>query len=80
MSRLRAFTMPKWGIEMQEGRISEWSIQEGAPVAKGQTIVTIESDKIVNEVQAEFDTRFVRLIGAPGETYPVGALLGVMAS
>ncbi len=80
MSKLRAFTMPKWGIEMTEGTISEWSIREGEPVSQGQTIALIESDKIVNEVQAEFDTRFVRLIAKTGEPYPVGTLLAVMAS
>lgn len=70
--------MPKWGIEMTEGVISEWSIRAGEPVARGATIALIESDKIVNEVQAEFDTRFVRLIAQTGEPYPVGALLAVM--
>jgi len=80
LSTLRAFTMPKWGIEMTEGTISEWSIQEGDRVSPGQTIALIESDKIVNEVQAEFETQFVRLIAVAGESYPVGALLAVMAS
>jgi pyruvate dehydrogenase E2 component (dihydrolipoamide acetyltransferase) len=79
LSILRAFTMPKWGIEMTEGTISEWSISEGDAVAQGQTIALIESDKIVNEVQAEFDTRFVRLIATAGESYSVGELLAVMA-
>ncbi|HUI60874.1 MAG TPA: dihydrolipoamide acetyltransferase family protein [Steroidobacteraceae bacterium] len=79
MSTLRAFTMPKWGIEMLEGTIGEWSVREGEPVTKGQLIVSIETDKIVNEVQAEFDSVFVRVLAQTGETYPVGALLGVMA-
>ena len=64
---------------MTEGTISEWSIQEGDRVSPGQTIALIESDKIVNEVQAEFETQFVRLIAVAGESYPVGALLAVMA-
>jgi pyruvate dehydrogenase E2 component (dihydrolipoamide acetyltransferase) len=80
LSTLRAFTMPKWGIEMTEGTISEWSINQGDWVSPGQIIALIESDKIVNEVQAEHETRFVRLIAVPGETYPVGALLAVTAS
>lgn len=79
MSKLRAFTMPKWGIEMLEGTISEWNIAAGEAVAKGQTIAQIETDKIVNELVVEYDATVARLIGEVGETYPVGALLGVMA-
>jgi len=76
---MRAFTMPKWGIEMVEGTISEWSVKEGDPVVKGQTIVLIETDKVVNEVEAEFDTKFVRITASAGEVCRVGALLAVMA-
>jgi pyruvate dehydrogenase E2 component (dihydrolipoamide acetyltransferase) len=79
VTKLRAFTMPKWGIEMVEGTISEWSVKEGEPVAKGQTIVLIETDKIVNEVEAETEARFVRIVATPGSTMPVGALLAVTA-
>jgi pyruvate dehydrogenase E2 component (dihydrolipoamide acetyltransferase) len=80
MSTLRAFTMPKWGIEMVEGTVAEWNIQEGDRVTKGQVVAQIETDKIVNEIQSEFDAIFVRLVAKAGEVYPVGALLGVMAS
>jgi pyruvate dehydrogenase E2 component (dihydrolipoamide acetyltransferase) len=79
MSTLRAFTMPKWGIEMLEGTVAEWNIQEGDRVTKGQVVAQIETDKIVNEIQSEFDAIFVRLVAKAGEVYPVGALLGVMA-
>src|SRR5579859_256376 len=69
--------MPKWGIEMVEGTIGEWNVKVGEPVVKGQVIAQIETDKIVNEVEIEYDTRFVRLIAEPGQTYAVGALLAV---
>ena len=80
MSTLRAFTMPKWGIEMTEGTLAEWNILEGERVAKGQVIAQIETDKIVNEVQAESEVTFVRLLATPGDVYPVGALLAVTAN
>ena len=71
--------MPKWGIEMTEGRIAEWRVEEGKPFPQGTILTAIETDKITNEVEAESEGRFARIIGAPGETYPVGALLAVLA-
>ncbi|WP_395622831.1 2-oxo acid dehydrogenase subunit E2 [Sphingomonas daechungensis] len=74
---LKAFTMPKWGIEMSEGMIGEWSVEEGKPFARGEVIALIETDKITNEVEAEADAKFVRIVAQQGETLPVGALLAV---
>src|SRR5262245_41972161 len=79
MSDIRAFTMPKWGIEMTEGQIAEWKIAEGAAFTKGEILALIESDKITNEVEAEFDSVLRRITSKTGETYPVGALLAVFA-
>ena len=64
MAKLTAFTMPKWGIEMSEGTIAEWLVAENAPFAKGALLALIETDKITNEVEAEANGRFVRLIAA----------------
>ena len=79
MAALRAFTMPKWGIEMQEGTLAEWLVAEGAAFAKGDLIALIETDKITNEYEAERDGVLARIVTAAGETKPVGALLGVFA-
>jgi pyruvate dehydrogenase E2 component (dihydrolipoamide acetyltransferase) len=78
MANLKAFTMPKWGIEMSEGTIAEWMVAESAPFTRGQVLTLIETDKITNEVEAESDGCFVRLVAEAGEVYPVGALLGVL--
>ena len=79
MANLRTFTMPKWGIEMAEGTIAEWGVAEGEPFAKGAVLALIETDKITNEIEAEADGRFVRLLAKAGETYVVGALLAVLS-
>lgn len=78
MSKIRAFTMPKWGIEMTEGTIAEWMFGEGDSFSKGQLICLIETDKITNEVEAEYDAKIRKIvIPAGGEPEPVGALLAV---
>lgn len=79
MAKLKPFTMPKWGIEMAEGTIAEWMVAENAPFSRGTVLTLIETDKITNEVEAEADGRFVRILAKAGETYPVGALLAVLS-
>lgn len=79
MAKLKPFTMPKWGIEMAEGTIADWMVAENAPFSRGTVLTLIETDKITNEVEAEADGRFVRILAKAGETYPVGALLAVLS-
>jgi pyruvate dehydrogenase E2 component (dihydrolipoamide acetyltransferase) len=47
--------MPKWGIEMTEGTLAEWKLEEGAAFSRGQLLCLIETAKITNEVEAEWD-------------------------
>lgn len=80
MIDLRAMTMPKWGIEMTEGTLSEWKVSVGERIAKGQIVAVIESEKIANEVEAEYDGIVARLVASEGDTCPVGELLAVLTS
>lgn len=78
MANLRAFAMPKWGIEMTEGVVADWMVAEGVPFKKGDLLALIETDKITNEVEAEADGMFPRLIAEKGGTYQVGELIAVL--
>ena len=80
MPKLMPITIPKWGIEMERGTISEWRVAPGAVVAKGDELVDIETDKIVNSFEASDDGVLVRIIAQEGEELDVGSLIGVMAS
>ena len=71
--------MPKWGLSMSEGVLVDWLVDEGAEIAVGDEIMEVETDKIASAVEAADAGILRRRVGAAGETYPVRALLGVLA-
>lgn len=79
MSSIQGITMPKWGIEMQEGTINAWNFTAGQPVAKGDALLDVETEKIVNTVESPTSGTLRRIVGEVGDTIAVGALVGVFA-
>ncbi len=79
MSDIHAIAVPKWGIEMVEGTVNVWNKTLGDPVSKGEEILEMESDKIVNVWESPADGVLRRILAEEGDTRPVGALLGVIA-
>jgi len=80
VAKILAITIPKWGIEMERGTISEWRVAVGESVAKGDPLVDIETDKIVNSFEATEPGMLVRIIAQEGDELKVGTLIGVMAT
>jgi len=78
-NRIQILTMPKWGIEMEEGIIREWHAEEGKAINKGDIIAVIETEKIANDVELEFSGLLRRRLAETEQAYPVGALLAVFA-
>ncbi len=72
-------TMPKWGIEMQQGTITEWHAVPGGALAKGAPLLDVETEKIVNSVEAPFAGTLRRIVAETGSTEAVGALIAVFA-
>lgn len=72
MSELR---IPAAGDSVTEVQIVEWTIDNGAAVAEGQVIYTVESDKSTLEIEAPA-TGTLTILEPAGEIYPVGHLVG----
>ena len=77
--RIVPLTMPKWGIEMQQGTVTEWHVAVGEKVDKGAALLAVETDKIVNEVEAPAGGVLRRILAESGAIENVGALLAVLA-
>ena len=57
---------------MQEGTLTEWLVEDGATVAEGQPIYSLESDKSINEVESPASGT-LRILMQPGDDpIPVG--------
>jgi len=80
MSAIHPITLPKWGLEMSEGTLSAWHLDEGAAFEKGAELVDIETDKIVNSLESDMGGVLRRILVPAGETAPVGALIAVVAT
>lgn len=79
MAAITPVVMPKWGLEMREGTIAAWLVEEGTRIAVGQPILDVETDKISNAVEAPDPGLLRRRVAREGETLPVKALLAVLA-
>ncbi len=64
---------------MEEGKLIEWRVEEGATVSTGDVVAEIETDKANMEVEALGGGVLRRILVQAGETVPVGALIGVIA-
>jgi pimeloyl-ACP methyl ester carboxylesterase len=73
-----AVTMPRLGLTMVEGTVVDWRARPGDVVEKGQTIVVIESEKVEIELEAFASGKLAAVYVEPGETVPIGALLGAI--
>lgn len=79
MSTIEAVTIPRWGMTMTEGTITQWLVAEGGSVERGQELIEIESSKVSNVIEAAASGKLRRIVLAEGVTAPVGALAGVIA-
>lgn len=76
---ITAITMPRWGLTMEEGTLTEWLVPLDGDVTAGMDIVEIETTKLSGTAEAASSGTLRRQIVAPGQTLPVGALLGIIA-
>jgi len=67
--------MPKFGLTMTEGIVSDWNVGVGSTVKEGDVIFSVETEKIVTEVEARASGEIISIDAEAGETVAVGAVV-----
>lgn len=62
--------MPKFGLIMTEGTISEWYKKEGDHVEEGEVLAQVETQKITNELQSLVAGTLVEILVQAEDTVP----------
>lgn len=60
--------MPKFGLTMTEGTIASWNVAVGDPIAEGDILCEIETDKLTNEFESPKAGVLLKIIEADGAT------------
>ena len=71
--------MPKAGLTMVEGTISEWKVAEGTYVRKGDVLMEYENEKNTIEYEA-LEEGYIHIIAQEGDTVPVGQIIAMLAA
>ncbi len=66
------FNFPDIGEGLEEGRIVEWYVKKGQEVKMGDSLVKMETDKVVTDIPSPKEGTIVTLYGAEGEVVNVG--------
>ena len=71
--------MPKLGLTMVSGTIARWIKRPGEAVREGEPLVEVATDKIAYEVEAPATGTLARALGADGDEFACGDVIGTIA-
>ena len=70
--------MPALSSTMTEGKIVEWLKQPGDKVARGESVLVVESDKADMDVESFQEGYLAAVLMPAGSTAPVGETIGLI--
>lgn len=71
-------TVPQLGESIVEATVVQWFKEEGDPVATGEALLELETEKVTLEVNANDSGVLARIERTAGEDVKIGDLLGVL--
>lgn len=69
--------VPAAGESITSANIGRWHVTNGASVAKGESLVTLETDKVSNELEAD-ENGTINIVVAEGEEVGIGTVIATL--
>lgn len=70
--------MPRLRPEMKKGMLAAWLKEEGESFERGEALFEIETDKVVEQIEAERAGRIKKLVVEEGDEVEPGAVIAVI--
>ena len=71
-------TMPQLGETVADGTVTKWFKKVGDPVAKGESLFEVSTDKVDTEIPAPADGTLTAILVPEGATVDVGTILATI--
>jgi pyruvate dehydrogenase E2 component (dihydrolipoamide acetyltransferase) len=72
--------MPKQGLQMTEGTITKWLVQEGETVTEGEPLFEMETDKLTIVIDANTGGTLLKIIAGPGDVVPITEMVAIVGA
>ena len=73
-------TMPKLGLTMNTGIVSQWKKKEGEPVRKGDILMVVATDKLTFDVESPAEGVLLKVLVPEGKDVPIGEVLAYIGA
>ena len=72
--------MPQAGQDLETGTITAWLKSEGDTVARGEALVSVETEKISVDVEAPAAGTLLRILAPAGAEVPILATIAIIGA
>ena len=70
--------MPKQGLQMTEGTITNWIVQEGGACTEGEPLFEMETDKLTITMDSPATGTLLKIVHGDGDVVPITNIIGVI--